>query len=153
MRLSEGLVLRADTQKRIQRIGGRLKLSALVQEGETPPEDPQELLAELGSLAEQLRDLIARINKTNASAHLESGETITDALARRDVLSLHYRILWEFAREASDTSDRQTHTEIRVRPTVNVAALRRQLDSMAKERRDIDMAIQAANWSTDLEEA
>lgn len=49
MKLAEALVLRADVQNRTQQVRGRLRLSALVQEGEPPPEDPQALLAELSS--------------------------------------------------------------------------------------------------------
>jgi hypothetical protein len=40
MELSEALDLRADTQKRIMQLRERLRASALVQEGEAPPEDP-----------------------------------------------------------------------------------------------------------------
>jgi hypothetical protein len=152
VKLSEALVLRADTQKRIQRLGQRLDLTARVQEGEAPPEDPQALLAELERLLEQLRDLITRINQTNARATLESGETLTAALARRDVLSLQYRVLQNFAKQASETTERYTHTEIRIRATVDVAALRQRLDSIAQQHRDLDMAIQAANWASELEE-
>ena len=47
MKLAEALVLRADVQKRIRQMQSRLNQSALVQEGEQPPEDPQALLAEL----------------------------------------------------------------------------------------------------------
>ena len=46
MKLAEILVLHADVQKRIAQMRERLKQSALVQEGEQPPENPQELLAE-----------------------------------------------------------------------------------------------------------
>jgi hypothetical protein len=152
MKLSEALVLRADVQKRILRLGKRLNLSARVQEGEPPPENPEDLQTELDRTFEQLRDLITRINQTNSRATLGTGETVTAALARRDTLSLRYRVLESFAKEASETTDRFTHTEIRVRPTIDVAALRRQLDSIAQERRDLDMAIQAANWATELEE-
>jgi len=152
MKLSEALVLRADTQKRILRIGERLRLSARVQEGEEPPENPQELMLELDRLLEQLRDLITRINQTNARATVDSGSTITEALARRDMLSLQYRVLQTFVKEASETTARFSHREIRIRPSVEVAALRHQLDSIARERRDLDMTIQAANWTTELME-
>ncbi len=47
MKLAEGLVLRKDTKKRIEQLRERLKLSALVQEGEEPAENPHDLLAEL----------------------------------------------------------------------------------------------------------
>lgn len=152
MKLSEALVLRADTQKRIQRLMQRLSLSARVQEGETPPEDPHALLAELNHLAQQLQDLITRINLTNARATLESGETVTAALARRDVLTLQYRVLQHFAKAASEITDRYSRSEIRIRPTVDVGELRNRLDAIAQEHRNLDMAIQAANWTTEMEE-
>ena len=47
MKLAEALVLRADVQKRIAQMRVRLQQSALIQEGEQPPEDPKELLTEL----------------------------------------------------------------------------------------------------------
>src|ERR1051326_8393767 len=54
MKLAEALVLRADIQKRVEELRKRLKESALVQEGEKPPENPEELLAELDRLLNQL---------------------------------------------------------------------------------------------------
>ena len=45
MKLAEALLLRADLQKRIEQIESRLLRNAKVQEGETPAEDPQALLA------------------------------------------------------------------------------------------------------------
>src|SRR5579883_1432346 len=58
MKLNEALALRADTQKRVMQLRERLRTSALVQEGEAPPEDPRELLAELDRLLGQLTDLV-----------------------------------------------------------------------------------------------
>ena len=46
MKLAEALANRADLQKRLEQMRGRLAQSALVQENESPPEDPRELLAE-----------------------------------------------------------------------------------------------------------
>jgi len=48
------MVLRADVQKRLEQLRIRLNQSALVQEGEQPPENPQDLLVELNQLLEQL---------------------------------------------------------------------------------------------------
>lgn len=44
MKLAEVLILRADCQKRIDQLRQRLLRSAKVQEGEQPPENPQQLL-------------------------------------------------------------------------------------------------------------
>ncbi len=150
MKLSEALVLRADMQKRVEQLRERLRTSALVQEGEQPPEDPRELLAELDRLFEQLTDLIPRINRTNLSATLEGGLTLTDALARRDILTLRGGVLKSTADAAANTVGRYSRTEIRQVATIDVGALRRQIDRLAQERRELDTAIQAANWTTEL---
>ena len=60
MKLAEALVLRADVQKRIAQLRERLRQSALVQEGEQPPENPEQLLIEMDQLLNQLGDLIIR---------------------------------------------------------------------------------------------
>jgi len=150
MKLSEALVLRADMQKRIEQLRERLRTSALVQEGEQPPEDPQELLAELDRLFEQLTVLIPRINRTNLRATLEGGLTLTDALARRDILTLRGSVLKSTADAAANTVGRYSRTEIRQVATIDIGALRRQVDRLAQERRELDTAIQAANWTTEL---
>src|SRR5262249_46862723 len=48
MRLGEALARRSDLQKRIAQLTGRLQASAVVQEGDVPPEDPGALLRDLG---------------------------------------------------------------------------------------------------------
>ena len=152
MKLAEALALRADVQKRLEQMRERLRMSALVQEGDQPPEDPQALLAELERMLADLTGLIARINRTNLATQLPDGTSVTDALARRDTLALHQSILRAVADAASARIDRYTRSEIRRMATVDVAALRQQLDEVAKQRRELDTAIQAANWTTELVE-
>src|SRR5690242_16804768 len=101
MKLAEALVLRADVQKRVEDLRGRLRQSALVQEGEKPPEDPQDLLAELGRLLGQLVGLIERINRTNLQTRLSDGRSLTQALAERDVIALHQGVLQNVADAAA----------------------------------------------------
>jgi hypothetical protein len=91
LKLGEALTLRSQLLARIAQMRERLKASALVQEGESPPEDPTALLAEFESMAGELESLIARINRTNLATQLPSGGTLTDALARRDILALRQR--------------------------------------------------------------
>ena len=47
MKLAEALTLRGDLQKRAAQLQTRLHNNAKVQEGESPAEDPRQLLAEL----------------------------------------------------------------------------------------------------------
>jgi hypothetical protein len=150
MKLAEALVLRADVQKRVEALRGRLRQSTLVQEGEKPPEDPQELLAELGRLLGQLVGLIERINRTNLQTTLGDGRTLTQALAERDVLALHQGVLQNVADSAVASVNRYSRSEIRQVATVDIAAIRKQVDQLAQQRRELDTTIQATNWATDL---
>ncbi len=152
MKLAEALVQRADVQKRIAQLGPRLQQSSMVQEGEQPPEDPQELLKELDQLLNQLQGLITRINKTNLRTNMPDGSSLTDALALRDVLSTRQSMLSDLANTAANRVDRYGRSEIRKLPTVDVAALRRTADEVARQRRELDTTLQGLNWTTDLVE-
>jgi hypothetical protein len=153
LKLAEALANRADLQRRVEQMRGRLQKSALVQEGESPPEDPQELLEELERIVSELEEYVRRINRTNLSATLSGGETtLTDALARRDALTLRYGNLKTLVSAASDRVPRYGRAEIRILSAVEVGPLRRRMDELARERRELDISIQQANWATDLTE-
>ncbi len=124
MKLAEGLVLRADTKKRIEQMRDRLKSSALVQEGDEPPENPQELFEELRRLLDLMTILIQRINRTNILAVLPDGKTLTDALAERDTLSLYHNVLESTAAAAIPKFDRAGRSEIKKVATIKVADIR-----------------------------
>ena len=150
MKLAEALLLRADLQNRIEQIESRLLRNAKVQEGETPAEDPQALLAELSDLVRQLETLMRRINETNA-ALTDAGETMTALLARRDCLRLYVQALRRFCAEASETVMRGTRSEVVVRSAVDVRRLQKTIDDASKELRELDLRIQGLNWTAELQ--
>ena len=150
MKLAEALILRADCQKRIEQLRQRLVRSAKVQEGETPPEQPQALIAELDATINQLVDLIKRINKTNSQTNLEEGMTISDALAQRDTLLLKRSVYTSLVDAAAYQQERYSASEIKSFSTVNVAELQTQTDRLSRECRELDTKIQSSNWSTEL---
>ena len=150
MKLAEALLLRADLQNRIEQIESRLLRNAKVQEGETPAEDPQALLAELSDLVRQLETLMRRINETNA-ALTDAGETMTALLARRDCLRLYVQALRRFCAEASETVMRGTRSEVVVRSAVDVRRLQKTIDDTSKELRELDLRIQGLNWTAELQ--
>lgn len=150
MKLAEALILRADCQKRIEQLRQRLVRSAKVQEGETPPEQPQALIAELDATINQLVDLIKRINKTNSLTNLEEGMTISDGLAQRDTLLLKRSVYTSLVDAAAYQQARYSASEIKSFSTVNVAELQTQTDRFSRECRELDTKIQASNWNTEL---
>jgi hypothetical protein len=150
MKLGEALTLRSQLQTRFVQLRDRATGSVFAQEGEAPPEDPAVLLAELEQVAAQLEDLIARINKANLETTIADGRTITDALARRDHLTILQMAFQKVAAAASESQVRYGKAEIKMIRTVDVAGLRRRADELAKERRELDAQIQETNWQTDL---
>jgi hypothetical protein len=150
VKLGEALAQRAELQNRLGQVRDRLRVSALVQEGDQPPEDPEPLLAELEQVAHDLERLIAAINQTNAITRLPSGATLTQALARRDVLGLRHSALKAVADATAQQQARYSRSEIRLVRTFDVAEVRKLVDSLAQEQRELDVEIQAANWTVEL---
>jgi type II secretory ATPase GspE/PulE/Tfp pilus assembly ATPase PilB-like protein len=151
-KLGEVLARRAELQRRLGEVRDRLRAIALVQEGDKPAEDPEPLLSELDQIAAELERLIAAINRTNSAAQLESGQTLTEALARRDVLDALHGALKSVADATVQQQARYSRSEIRIVRTFDVAAVRTRVDELARERRELDVEIQAANWTVELDE-
>lgn len=151
MKLAEALQERADLNRRIEQLRYRLSNNVLVQEGEKPLEDPTALLEELESSFTRLEWLIARINLTNCAVKVE-GRSLTELIARRDVLSLRAEAYRRLVEEASQNTHRATRTEIKILSAVDVPALQRQADDASRELRLLDNTLQATNWTADLME-
>ena len=151
MKLAEALQERADCSRRIDQLEARIQQSALVQEGEEPPEDPQALMEEMDAAISRLGDLMRQINLTN-SATLLDGEPLTALIARRDALQLRVHKLQNICNAAGNRISRARGTEIRILPTLDVAALRKETDRLARELRLLDNRLQQCNWTCDLME-
>ena len=151
MKLAEALQERADLNRRIEQLRYRLNNNVLVQEGEKPAEDPAALLRELEECLSRLEWLIARINLTNCAVKVE-GKSLTELIARRDVLSLRADAYRRLVEEGSQNTHRATRTEIKILSAVDVPALQRQADEASRELRLLDNTLQATNWTSDLME-
>jgi hypothetical protein len=153
MKLAEALIRRADAQKRINQMRQRLNNSAMVQEGDEPPEDPTRLLAELDRTVAEFVMLVRQINKTNAVTPFDSNRTITDALAERDGIMLERSVLQGLVESASVSTQRYSRSEVKFFPTINVAQVQDRIDDLAQRHREMDTRIQELNWLADLIEA
>ena len=148
MKLAEALILRADIQKNIAQLRERLMLNAKVQEGDSPAENPEELMTALAARTTAFIDLDRRINRN--AMPLADGVRIADLLAERDALTTQAKILREFLKEASAKTDRYSAKEIAIMSTVNVADKQKETDLLAKRIRELDTRIQGLNWTTEL---
>lgn len=151
MKLAEALSNRARLTEKVSQLRVRLNDCVKIQEGDTPSEQPEDVIAELDGTLDELRSLIYRINLTNTLAEVD-GQTITSLLARRDVLAMKVKTLGEALKVLTEREDRYYRSEIRFVRTVDVKDFRHIYDRSAAELRELDLKIQAVGWTTELVE-
>ena len=151
MKLAEALALRADSQMRLAQLKARLLRNATVQEGESPAEEPKSLLAQYDHLCAELVQLIRRINQTN-SATMVAGKTMTEALAERDILKQRHATYLDLTEAGTISRSVVTRSEVRFKSTIDVAAVQKQADLLARAIRELDARIQEVNWQVNLQD-
>ncbi len=149
MKIAEALQLRKDLQIRISNLGTRLTQNATVQDGDSPSEDPKFLLKELDRDTKELEELIGKINIANATNEVD-GKSITELIAKREILSQKINILRNLRYAASDLTDRAYGTDIKVVSTVSVPKIQKEIDDLSKELREVELKIQETNWLTEI---
>lgn len=151
VKLAEALLERKRVKEEIMALRERAQRDSRVQEGDRPAEDPEELMGKIVELVDRLRRLTIAVNRTNMAVKLPDGRTLMEAVVERDMLKLLHEATKEVADTAAGAREwRVTRSEIKFVPTVDIAAWRRRADEYAKRYRELDAAIQAANWSNDL---
>ena len=149
MKLAEALSIRKDLQTRVDQLKARILNNVRIQEGEKPAEEPVDLLKELDSCLNQLRELIYRINLTNMNTNCD-GKPVTQLMAERDVLLKRVQVLRDVFNQASTTTERYSRSEIKYVTTIDVKAMAKQLDKLATQLRELDVKIQSVNFTTEL---
>lgn len=155
MKLAEALIERKALKDKLNGLRERLVKNAQVQEGDAPQEDPHTLLEQVDACLNDLQALTTRINTTNIRTPLAQGDTRTlmDAIAERDMRALKRGILNQLIEGAAINRKNVygvTRNEVKFQPTVDVGALQKQVDALAKEYRELDTQIQIANFATEL---
>lgn len=149
MKLAEALSLRAEMKTKIGQLALRLNQNAKVQEGEKPAENPYTLIEELENISGEMEKLIKNINYTNCMT-IENGVSLTDMIAKKDVLKKKISVMRAFLSRSGEVIDRYSNKEIKIHSTVDVAELQKKVDAMSKQLRELDMNIQRINWTADL---
>ena len=150
MKLAEALAERSDRQNRIEELKKRLIRSARVQEGDQPAEDTTELLAEAERTFARTLELVSAINRTNSKTGFDNEQSISDAIAERDVIGKRRDFLAGIAEAASTRQDRYSKSEVRFVATVSVGKLQTEVDQLARRYRELDTRLQELNWKTEL---
>ena len=75
---------------------------------------------------------------------------LSDLLAKRDCLKGRLSGLRNFLDNASAQVRRHSVSEIKIKSTVPVRELQKQVDGLSKELRELEESIQEKNWTTEL---
>ena len=151
MKLAAALQERADINRNIEQLKNRLSNNVLVQEGEQTAENPEKLKQELDTSLERLKYLIAHINQTNCETKVD-GQTLTELIAKKDMLLLKISVYKDIVYAGSQTSYRARNTEIKIKSAISVADWQAEIDGLSRELRLLDNKLQETNWNTDLVE-
>ena len=143
-------MLRGDLQNKMEQIRHRLASNVMVQEGDEPNEDPNQLLKEYDRALEEFGVLVKRINKTNNETDFSSDLTLSEALVERDILKRKRNLLASAVEEGTVRQDRYSRTELRYVSKIDVNKLQKQIDEISKDYRELDVKIQGLNWTVDL---
>ena len=102
----------------------------------------------------QMKRLSMQINFTNIRTALPgSADTLMEAIAERDRLVAERKVMEQLVNAARMEVSRgygMTRNEIKWRPTVDVAAVQKEIDALSQSYRLLDTQIQQANWLVDL---
>lgn len=150
MKLAEALLLRSDQQKKLASLKQRINANVLVQEGDTPSEDPNELMQQVFALTYETQGLILQIHRTNAQAILSDGRLLLELLMQRDELVERHKIITGAIANTHRETDRYSTREIKWQKVIPVASLQKQADDISAKLRDLNITIQAANWQIDM---
>ena len=150
MKLAEVLLLRADIQKKVASLRDRITRYAVVQEGDKPAEDPKKLLAQVAGTLDELEKIVFQINQANLTNRLKDGRTLTEAMAARDALLQRHSIYQAAIAGAAREPDRYSLKEVKWVHTLDVSKLQKQADDLSKQIRNLNAAIQEANWKTEV---
>jgi hypothetical protein len=106
----------------------------------------------VGEALNRRSDLQKRIAQLEERLRTSVLETVTEALARRDVLALRAAALRSVIRAATDRGPfgRYGRAEIRMVRQIGVSDVQSEVDARAKEQRELDNNLQEHNWTTQL---
>ncbi|WP_270277003.1 DIP1984 family protein [Enterococcus casseliflavus] len=150
MKLAEALLLRRDLNNRLFQLRNEISSSVLVQEGDTLDRSITELFKEYNEINQQYSELVVAINRKNATASLaDSALLLMEALEQREQLRRKHALLTQ-ALDETKAAPRMGRNEIRLVRTIDTKTLTEQLNTTAKQLRELDGKIQQTNWLVDL---
>ncbi len=150
MKLADALAERACLQRHLDAVKNRLCASVRYRQGEEKLEDPVALLDTLDKTTDSLRDLLARINRTNLGVTAPDGRSLTDLIAARDAALSRFKAC-KAAWEKLSGEERVYYSEAPlIQRAIAPALLRERMEKAGSEWHRLNRLIQRLNWEAEL---
>jgi hypothetical protein len=152
-KLAELLIDRKDLSNRLNVLTLRLHNAVIApKESAGPVEEFRPLLDEFMTVSRDYSKVDGLIAKANQQAKVVGppAETIADAIIARDLAKRRMALFASLAQATGETNQRRYREETPMVAVVPVTSLQAQVDVQSKIFRELDVAIQQANWSTEL---
>lgn len=144
------MLIKAEYEERLESLRTRLMISARVQEGSFPPEDPETLMADVETCLNNLASLTKRISITQSQTLLASRQSLADAIIDQEMLLKKQFIYQSIIDSGTIPVDSLQDSNSRWLVTVNLAGLNRRVEELVKDYRLLETEIQKVSWSTEL---
>ena len=144
MKLGEALTLRARQSQKLHDLKGRIAQNCLVQEGDKPNENVEDLIDQYNLLSLDHAQLIGDITNAN----VDSG--ILEMITKRDHLRRKLSALQTAVQAATATPYSYSRTEIKWTPLIEVAVYQQAIEELESEINELDVQLQTKNWTWEI---
>jgi hypothetical protein len=154
MKLAELLIRKGIVKKHLKELESTLENNVRVPEDSVADcEEVEPILEGIAVKYEELYHIGATIGKYNRVFEIAPGQTIDDALVRRDLLIKRLTNLREVYRTAkSDRTGYHRDNDVKYIVLLSPLRLRALIDGFQTELNELETKIQIANWKHDIPE-
>lgn len=150
MKLAELLIERHDLLDLISGLERRIENNLRIQEGDTPDENPDELLLEITKALDKLTLIKTKIDTVNSTTKITENMVLNDLIIKQQNLKKKHRIINDIIEKASSRQRRYSNSEIKEIIVIDMKKYLKEMDGLAKEIRELDVQLQKLNWEIDV---
>lgn len=149
MKIAEALLLKKEYQENISSLKERLYANVKIPVDDVIFEDSESLLEKMLKTEDKLKDLTIKLNHRNLNAETSSGKLLADVIAERQTLMSKKKHL-DYIMHKVNREGYSSRSEGAMKVTLDLNNIQKEINKVAKEYRELNSELQAANWNIDL---
>lgn len=149
MKLAEALLEIKTLKEHIAFLNDYLCQNVIYQDGSSPTDSISDLLLDLKTSLRRQEKLVAMVNLRNCITRVDNC-SLTEMMAHKDALLKEIAIKQNMLKSASQPLVNIAGSAIKMHTNLDGKKLRKDIDDLAKELRELNNKLQSTNWSTEL---